>query len=766
MKKKPRRNWDLIVVALLGALVVTMFAGFIFSSKMFFGTDMVPMGYMMRKVVADYWKADGAIPLWDPYVLGGLPVVDAMHGDVFYPTSVFTLLMPLGKALGYKIVLHVWLAGVVMYFLLRTLGLRRRSSFLGALGYMTAPYFISLIYAGHDAKMFVTTLFPLCIMLVERLVRKPGVLYSALLGGALGLLLLTSHPQMAYFASWGLGLYLVLGLIRKDNRKTILRGVAFALIAIVLGVGIGSIQFLPTYFYTTSFSPRTGGVSLSYAASWSLHPEEIASLLYPSFVGYLSDYWGRNPFKLNAESPGPVIVLLAIGGFVMLLRNRRMLPWLILFIFCPLYALGAHTPVFKAVYYAIPVARFLRAPSLIMFMFSCSAAVLAAGFIDGFLDAKLPSRRRNLAAYLSVFLVGVTLLFTFGRALLYDAWIAVFSGLETKSIEAARRAAGGLNVDAVLVFLLGGGLLVLMQSRYRLKYGSKILVGLAAAGILATSLPHSMRFVQYVRVSDFMRSDPMIDYVKRDRGVYRVLPVTGSYYDRDYLPLFGIETANGFYDNRIRYYDELVGEGFENLFNSNVMRLDNIKYVLTTQRVEHPLLTLEKDFGKAFVYRNREYLPRAYVVHRAAVVESDSTALEIIKSPGFDPAVEAVLASGVPLSGGEPTAEEAVTIDNHEPDRITMTVRAESPAYLCYSANWLPSWKAYVDGKKSEVVRSNVAFRAVPLEAGEHTVQLRYESHWFRVGVVLCIISWLVVALMVLFRWKGRAILPGGRSDV
>ncbi|MGD8628403.1 MAG: hypothetical protein PVH52_04940, partial [bacterium] len=80
-------QWDWIAIGLLAVIVITIFGGFIFSDKMLSGTDMVPMGYMMRKVVADYWKANGTIPLWDPYILGGLPVVDAMHGDLFYPVS-------------------------------------------------------------------------------------------------------------------------------------------------------------------------------------------------------------------------------------------------------------------------------------------------------------------------------------------------------------------------------------------------------------------------------------------------------------------------------------------------------------------------------------------------------------------------------------------------------------------------------------------------------------------------------------------------------
>jgi len=658
-------------------------------------------------------------------------------------------MVPLHKALGYKIVLHVWLAGVTMYFLLRTLGLKRRSSVVGALGYMTAPYFLSLIYAGHDAKMFVTALFPLCVMLLEMLISNPRFLISALLGGAIGLLLLTSHPQMAYFASWGLGIYLILGLERLARRKALAKGVALVVLALLVGIGIGCVQFLPTYNYTTNFSPRTGGVSFEYAASWSLHPEEIVSLLYPSFGGYLDDYWGRNPFKLNAESPGPLVLLLALGGFVMLLRNRRMLPWLILFILCPLYALGAHTPIFKMVFYAVPVARFLRAPSLIMFMFSCSASVLAAFFVDSFLAKKIPSDHRKLITGLLFLSAFLALFFTVGRSVLFDMWGGIFRGLGSSNLEKARNVGGALSLDAGLVLLFGGCVLVLMRSGLRRRWNGALVIGAALVGILVTALPHSLRFVEYMRVSDFMRSDPMIEHLRQDRGVYRVLPLTGTIYDRNYLPMFGLETANGFYDNRIRYYDTLAGEGFGNLFNPNVMRVANIKYVLATQRVEHPLLDLERDMGKAFIYRNREFLPRAYIVHRATVAQTDSAALAVMKTSGFDPAAEVILASGVPLEGGPPGENERVTIDDYDLGRVRLRARSEAPGYLCYSGNWLPYWSAYVDGVKTEVLRCNVAMRAIPIDTGEHTVELGYESRWFTIGAYLCLASCAFVALSV-----------------
>jgi hypothetical protein len=665
--------------------------------------------------------------------------------------------MPLHKALGYKIVLHVLIAGIAMYFLLRTLGLRRRAALAGGVGYMVAPYLLSLIYAGHDAKMFVTALFPLCIMLLERLIRQPKLIGSALFGGSIGLLLLTSHPQMAYFASWGLGLYLVFNVPRMVRNGVVVKCIALIVLAVLLGIGIGSVQFLPTYYYTTNFSPRTGGVTLEFASSWSLHPEEIASLLYPSFAGYLGDYWGRNYFKLNAESPGPMILLLALAGFVLVVRRRDMLPWLVLFVFCPLYALGAHTPLFKAIFHLVPGAQFLRAPSVIMFMFSCSASVLAAFFIDSFLDKKISRSQRQLLIGLAVGILMLTIVLGVGRGAFLSLWKAVFGWPDAQKLGIAQATAAKWPADIAAIAVFTLGVVVTLMTALRRKWHGAVWMTILLVGLLVTGLRHSLKFVEYINVADFTRMDPIIELVNRDTDKFRVLPATGwGTYDRNYLPIFGIETANGFYDNRIRYYDYLIGENSENLFHPNVMAITNTKYVLSSRELDLYSLRLKQDFGRAFVYENQTFLGRAHIVHNARVAEDDSIALEAIKRASFDPSTTVMLHSGTPMDGGPPLPGEYAKIESYDLNEIEIHANLESPGYIFYSGNYLPYWNAYVDGREVPLERANISMRAIKLPQGEHRVKMKYESKWFNVGTYLSLACCAFIGLCVAAELRRR----------
>lgn len=750
MKRRSTR-WTLIVIAIYGAIVVAIFGEFFFTDRMFFGTDMLPMGYAMRKVVVDYWRQNGRLPLWDPYILCGLPVVDAMHGDLFYPASLFYLFMPLHKAIGFKMVLHVGIAGFTMFFLLRTLGLRRRSAFLGGLAYMLSPHLLSLIYAGHDGKMFVIALFPLTIALLERLMRSPNIVNSVLMGGSMGLVLLTSHPQLAYFSTWGLASYLLFGLPRMIRQRKILKLIPMLVIVGAIGLFIGAIQMLPAYYYTTNFSPRTGGVTYEFASSWSLHPEEILSLLYPSFVGYLDSYWGRNAFKLNSESPGPIVLLVSLAGMILSIFNKRNGAWIFLMIFCPIYALGSHTGVFRLLFNTVPAVKFLRAPSLVMFMFTASACVLMAYFLDGVFGGKDANTMRISKKTANAFVVTLILLFllgTLGREMVFDNWSKIFSSVGSPSYDKLMACKNGLTRDCLALSSFAVPIFLLVRTPYSRKQRGAYLFLLVAVGILVTSLRHSLDFVHYVDRANLERKDQVIKYIERDTGIFRVLPMTNfQFYNTNFLPIFGIETVNGFYDNRVHYFDELVGKGFVNLIKSrNILSVTNTKYLVFSQPYRSGDLSLVGQFGNLYLYENKKCLQRAYIVHKAEIIDDQNKAIARLMQDDFDPSQEILIHKGEPIEFQNVYPEELVTIEKYEPDRISIYVKASEKGYLVYSGNYLPYWRAYVDGKESQLVRCNVAMMAIPIEQGQHEVRLEFYSKWYHIGSMMFVCGIAAIA--------------------
>src|SRR6187401_1562653 len=82
---EPRPGWLIaggIFVAAALTLCWPMLAG-----QLINGSDYYLAGWGFRHFGAEYWRQHHAIPLWNPYIFGGLPYVGAAHGDVFYPTA-------------------------------------------------------------------------------------------------------------------------------------------------------------------------------------------------------------------------------------------------------------------------------------------------------------------------------------------------------------------------------------------------------------------------------------------------------------------------------------------------------------------------------------------------------------------------------------------------------------------------------------------------------------------------------------------------------
>ena len=208
----PRFFWYYAAATLV--FIVVLFNKFIFSNAMLYGSDTINAGIYFREFMVDYYKAHGSVPMWSPYIFCGMPFVDAFHGDIFYPlTFPFKMLLPLQRALGWGLILHIYLAGIFAYICARGFGLSKVASAFAGVSYMFAGFLVSWVAPGHDGKIFVATLFPLAFHFLNRGTATLRLKWFLLLGLTIALIILTPHPQMAYFTLWALGGFFVYRLV-------------------------------------------------------------------------------------------------------------------------------------------------------------------------------------------------------------------------------------------------------------------------------------------------------------------------------------------------------------------------------------------------------------------------------------------------------------------------------------------------------------------------------------------------------------------------
>ena len=797
-------------VVLFGALTLVVFRTFVFSHGMLLGSDTLNGGYAARAFYAEQLR-HGTFPRWAPDILGGTPFLEALSGgDVLYPTSLLLVLMEPFRALGWKLVLHVFLAGLFMYGWVRAVGASRAAALLSGTAYMLAPFLVSLVRPGHDGKVFVTALTPLLFLVVERFFTRPRARSFSAIGLVVALVLLTPHFQMAYFLFGAVGLFAAFRAVQMARGtgpgasgataesppgarvRAALARFALFLAASVAGLGGAAVQVLPAVDYVTHYSRRTqttgaeaGEAGEAWSSSWSLHPEELMSLVVPEFVGNgargaawaSGTYWGRNLLKDNSEYGGILVLILAMVSFGGAERRglRRFLAGLAGLAL--LYALGAHTPVWRIAYAALPGARLFRSPSMAVFLFGFAATTLAGFGLDRILESvtaggdRWRAARRVLLGAAGL-LMALALLTSTGTLLAF--WTSVVSpGLDDQRLEKLAALAPYIAHGAWIAVLLGAAAAFLPWATRAGHLRPAVLVWAFLSLVAADELRVDDTFVQVMDFEQWSTPEPPTRAIlDRERGnpePYRLLSFVNR--GQDVKPaIHGIELAAGHHPNDLARYRELIGmvgsDLPRNLGNANIERLLNVRYLLWPDTngegpPEDDIVLRTYVDGRPYrTLHARPGLPRARLVARA-VVELDDRQVAYMLSSAFDPESEVVLSEPPPVALDGGPVQGSVVWTERTPNELELDVTSDRPALLVVADNWFPAWHATVDGEPAPVLRAYHALRAVPVSAGAHKVRMVYHAPLVARSLLLSAV--VLLLLLGALAWSGIAGLLAAR---
>lgn len=777
--------------AIYAVVTLILFREFFLGGVSMLGLDSLALSYFARNFYTEFLQSFHRMPYWNPLLFGGLPFVEGMHGDIFYPPSLALFFMDAQAMWGWKMSLHIFLAGVFTYLWLRRgLGLDGLPAFFGGLVYMLGADLVSLVLPGGDGKLFVSALAPLVFWLAERAAARGRPPDFALFALGIALLVFTSHMQAAYFCVWGVSLYFLFRVWQvwraEQDAARAARLVGMFALAGLLGVGAAAVQFLPPLAYLQEYSHRSDPAQgeergYEWSSTYSLNAEEIASLVVPEFVGELpSGYWGKNPLKLNSEYAG-LIPLLLIP--VLLLRRRTPQVWFFigLAVLALLFALASSTPLGR-LFYLIPGVSLFRAWSMIIFLYGLALATLGALAVQHLQEVLLgrtveaDAGAPRKALWISAAVLGLLALLAAGGVLM-EIWTAVFY----REMDAAKSGALALNQPYIVRgFWIAFALAVLtaalweMAARGVVRAGAFIglLAVLAAIDLYRVDRP----FIRYTAVMNeqaeaygtLFRTDETIEYLKRLRdagGVFRVMDMSTLLqmpepYGQNDLAVHGIEQLAGHHGNEIGRYRNLIGGEYAQNMGTTDLRLaglTNTEYLVIPSRIVDDRLEEVHVGSRAALYRYRDVLPRAFLVGSTEVLSGDAAMARYL-SEEFNPRTTVILEEPLPADV-EVQAGAAGVVEwlEREPDAFTLRVAPDRPAMLVVLDNWFPAWKAFVDGHQVPVHRANYTFRAIAVPAGEHTVTFRYEPSELRSGAAISLtLLGLLLAIILAGAWRER----------
>jgi hypothetical protein len=764
-------RWVPFVV--MAVLTLLLFREYLVSStgSMLMGQDTIAAGIMFRSFFVEHIQALGRLPLWNPYLFGGVPTIEAGSGDILYPASILHFLLPLTSALAWKLILHVYLAGVFMYFAARAFGASRMVALFAGSAYLLSSNLVSLVWGGQDGKMYVTALFPAALwLLVTALDRKSWLRFLWL--GVVAGLMVVAHPQLAYYAYLALLLYALVTLWyrRHQGGAFLANGFAGGMVAVIAAAGVAAVVLLPMYRYLREDSPRAGpGRGFEYSASWSLHAEEAVSLFVPEFSGtdvQSETYWGKNAFKHNSEYGGALVLVLGIAALGGLKGDRRRWGFAAMAGVALLYALGAGTPVFRLLYSTVPGLKNFRAPSLATYLAIVALTLLATLLVERALVAGDLRARRVMSVGLAAGALAALLLALLTLAAgtgLYALWTSIFGGAEGGDRAMAfaanvPRLAAGAMIVALVCGAAWGAVYLWSRGKLRPTHVIIILTVLTALDLIRVN----DRYIQVVRYDDFFPPDQGIEAL-RARLVpgERVLTV-GGVYPEGFLASYGVPEVFGYHGNQLRWYNDLtrhtarqsarttadLEQYWVGFLNSAALRALASRYVLLPGQVELPGLRLLGADERVSVYQNDAAMPGAAVVPDVQVEPDSARRIATLWSPTFDPAKTTIVEEPV-LAVGQAGGTGTATIEGNGDDTLAIRVRSNGPALLHVSRTYHPSWQAEIDGVSVPVLRANHALMAVPLaRSGDHRVVMRYRPSIVRLANTITVTTWAAILIL------------------
>ncbi|HUS14938.1 MAG TPA: YfhO family protein [Chloroflexia bacterium] len=280
----------------------------------------------------------GALPLWNPDSLLGVPLIGNMQSAVFSPLNWPFFLWPDPWMLVVAPALKIWLALLGMYMLAREV--LRGAPLPAVLAVTTFAFgaFMSmwLVYPLSSAAAWL----PWLLWATARLVEAPGPRPFARLAAIVGLNLVAGHPETAYHAAQATGVFALfytwrVGAVGWRPWAVRLGAVAGAY---GLGAGLAAVQLLPFLDYL-----RQSAMLLT-RGNWGspiLPDRGLLTLISPTLFGSpaTGNWWDPTTTYQEITAYGGLLPLL-LAPFALLARKPGQRGLAALFIVLALVSLG------------------------------------------------------------------------------------------------------------------------------------------------------------------------------------------------------------------------------------------------------------------------------------------------------------------------------------------------------------------------------------------------------------------------------------------
>ncbi len=644
----------------------------------------------------------GALMIWNPYQLCGMPLLGTLQAGFFYPFHVLYLLLPTAWALAASTALHIALAAGAGAAFARRAGLSSAAATLaGTVFATTGPMRHWQLWPYLLEACAWMPLGAIGILDLTGDRRARGALILALATGAS---CLAGGPQGTVFAGYAWAGLLVARLIfiggaRVDRS----RAVAAAAAALLAGGLLGAVALLPAYDVAQEGMRLTQTLSPAFLYPMGIHtPLGFAKMWLRSEPYVLLPAFALLPFALPAARSWPAAWGLTVGGLAVLL------------------ALGPLTPAFR-LYYVLPLLGWFREPSRLLVIAGFCLGILAGLGLD-----TLTRLLRARAAGVVIVAASLAALTIHGLHMPRPEPPLSYRERDVPWDPAQRdayvRLAPRVGHDRVWPF---------------------------NPAISPNSLPPKLPSLTGLRsIEDYeplplRRQSEFFVYFLEGATVYWAL--TDAFEGR----MMRLISPRGREKpaTRRRLID-LTATRFVVMQSPAPTRPHTAAFIRDAGLVPRSPLAPGLE-----VFENPHALPRAYVTYRARRAPPARQLLALMASESFDPLVESWIEADadLPSAADAPPRGAAATIVRDDPQVVEVQATLAAPGLVVLADTYAEGWSATVDGVPAPILATNHLFRGVPAPAGMHRVRFTYRPRSLLLGAALSLASALG---LVLLAWR------------
>ncbi|MFZ0827889.1 MAG: YfhO family protein [Verrucomicrobiia bacterium] len=713
---------------LLALLICAAFPQVVPGLQTFIVRDYGFFAYPLAHFQQDCYQR-GELPFWNPYNNCGVPFLAQWNTMPLYPLSMIYLALPLHWSLGFFCLLHLWFAGLGMYFLAR----RWTDDSLAAAFAGTAFTFNGLtlnllMWPSHTATM---SWMPWVVLAVESAWRVGGrkIILAALAGA---MQMLAGGPEIT-FLTWLFLLALWMQQFFHGEAPRLGMLWRFPLM-VALVISLAAVQLLPFLDLVAHAQRETGFADMRWSMpGWGwvnfLVPMSFGSTATEGVFFQHGQYWTSSYYLGMGTLWLALLALLGVSE-----RRVRLLGTAAAIAL--LFAFGENTPVYPELRKLFPQLSLITYPIKFVLVIAFVAPLLA-----GFALVRLQQLQKRIVS------VGVVL-FALLTAILFWAWRSPFPADDIRATL--------LNGGSRALFLAATGFLLLVLAR-EFKPGFRrlaplVLIVVAWLDVYTHEPTQNPTVPPWIYQTDLAR-DRLALTPQPAPGKSRVMVSPLAVHQ--FLNFAAHDPKNNFLAKRMSYCancnlldDAPKVDGF---FSLTPRESDDVLSLLyATTNTDFPQL---EDFlcvshitapDEIFHWQSRPTFLPFITAGQKPVFLDDAATLHALTQPDFDGSKMVFLPPETrTLVAATNPASVRMISSRFTPERVDAEVESSQPTVVVVSQSYYHNWQASLDGQPVPLLRANHAFQAVAVPAGRHGVKLVYQDQAFKTGAAISVCMWI-----------------------